>query len=75
MAELDRQVTAVSWGVSIAFDSKGKAARKWQRIRAKTDGKQVGLTGAALEAAVMGLAAFDPSLVRVMTAAEAAGAQ
>lgn len=74
-AELDRQVAAVSWGVSIAFDSKGKSARKWQSLRARSGrGDSGALSGAALETAVMGIAAVQPSLVKVTTAAEAAGA-
>lgn len=58
--------------MALAHDTKGKARRKWDSIRRKagnsTDSK--GLTGAALEAAVMAIAGADPSLVRI----EAAGA-
>lgn len=73
-AVLDRTVVAVSWGVAIAFDHKGKAAAKWHRLRARQSGKQVGLTGADLERAVLGIAAAQPGLVKITTAAEAAGA-
>jgi hypothetical protein len=54
--------------VSIAFDHKGRSARKWQGIRNKVmrdTGQSKGLSGAALEAAVMGIALADPSLVKI----------
>jgi hypothetical protein len=65
-------VSGTSWGVGIAFDSKGRNARKWQSVRRKIQPAQSsrGLTGAALEAAVMAMAASDSSLVKI----EAAGA-
>jgi hypothetical protein len=64
--ELDRLVTGTSWGTAIAFDSKGRASRKWQAERRKahrSTGREKGLTGKALDNAVMALAAADPSLV------------
>lgn len=69
-AELDRIVEGTKWGVAIAFDSKGRNARKWQSIRRKQlqhRGSR-GLTGAALETAVMALAAADSSLVKIEAA-------
>ena len=70
-AELDRIVSGTSWGVSIAFDQKGRNARKWQGIRNRSMPSQQsrGLSGAALEQAVMALAATDPSLVKVQAGA------
>jgi hypothetical protein len=55
-----------SWGTSIAFDSKKRTGRKWESIRNKamretTSAK--GLSGKALDNAVLALAAADPSLV------------
>ncbi len=70
-AELDRIVSGTSWGVSIAFDSKGRAGRKWQGIRSKglrKSGQSQGLSGAALEQAVMAIAGADPSLVKIQGA-------
>lgn len=67
-ADLDRLVIGTSWGVSIAFDHKGRTGRKWQGIRNKQQrdtGQSRGLTGAALEAAVMAIAAADSSLVKI----------
>lgn len=60
-------MTGTQWGVAIAFDGKGrKNAHKWQSIRRKQQRhikREKGLTGAALDSAVMALAAADPSLV------------
>lgn len=68
-AELDRIVNGTSWGVAIAFDRKGRNARKWQSLRRKVmrdaGTHEKGLTGAALETAVMALASADPSLVKI----------
>lgn len=66
-AELDRIVSGTSWGVAIASDHKGRNARKWQSIRNKglRTSRAKGLTGAALHAAVMALAAADSSLVKI----------
>ena len=64
-------MTGTSWGVGIAFDSKKRAARKWQSIRSKAERRTVkvkGLSGAALEAAVMAIAAADSSLVKIEAA-------
>lgn len=69
--ELDRIVSGTSWGVGIAFDQKGRAARKWDRIRNKqlgAAGRSPGMTGAALEQAVMAIASADPSLVKIQGA-------
>lgn len=58
--------------MAIAFDRKGRSARKWNTIRNKfmqTSGQSKGLTGAALEAAIMALAVDDPSLVKIETRA------
>ena len=66
-AELDRIVTGTSWGMAIAHDSKGSNARKWERLRSKAtraEAPQKGLTGQALDNAVLALAAADPSLVK-----------
>ena len=74
LADLDRIVTGTSWGVAIAFDAKGRNARKWRSIRQKGIRhvrRERGLSGRALEQAVMALAVTDPSLVKV----EAAGAK
>lgn len=71
-AELDRIVTGTSWGVGLAFDSKGRTARKWQSIRGKANrqaGHSESLSGAALERAVMALAAVDSSLVKIQSGA------
>lgn len=67
-AALDRVVIGTSWGMAIAHDTKKRAARRWESIRRKTlrgTQRKRGLTGAALEAAVMGLAASDSSLVKI----------
>jgi len=59
-------VSGTSWGVSIAFDAKKRTAHKWQSIRSKAlrqTGSEKGLSGAALESAVMAIAAADSSLV------------
>ena len=68
-AELDRLVAGMSWGVGIAFDKKGRNAAKWRSIRNRigreSGQSRGGLTGAALEHAVMALAAADPSLVKI----------
>lgn len=53
--------------MSIAFDSKRRVSRKWDAIRKKhlrRDSRQSGLTGKALDNAVLALAAADPSLVK-----------
>ena len=57
--------------MAIAHDSKGRNARKWDRIRAKSTGdkRPQGLSGAALEQAVMAIAAADPSLVKIQSGA------
>lgn len=70
-AEQERIVYGVNWGMALAHDQKGRNARKWDSIRRKAtrDPRSQGLTGAALEAAVMAIAGADPSLVRI----EAAG--
>jgi hypothetical protein len=69
-SEMDRMVSAVAWGVGIAFEPKN--ANKWQRVRPRPGGRkrEAGLSGAALDAAVMGIAAAQPSLVKI-TAREA----
>lgn len=55
----------------LANDQKGRARRKWESLRRRMGGTQSkGLTGAALEQAVMGIAMADSSLVKI----EAAGA-
>ena len=73
-AELDRIVTGTSWGVSIAFDRKKRTAHKWESVRRKamrdTGPTSKGLTGAALEAAVMAIASADPSLVKIQEGAQ-----
>jgi hypothetical protein len=72
-ADLDRIVEGTKWGVAQVFDQKGRNARKWQSFRNKQRraiGQERGLSGRALEAAVMAIAAADPSLVKI----EAAGA-
>lgn len=64
-------MSGTSWGVSIAFDSKRKASRRWETIRNKhirASGGSKGLTGSALEAAVMAIAAADSSLVKIEAA-------
>lgn len=68
-ADLDRMVTAVSWGVAIAFDSKGRTAQKWNRLRSREGRGRSSLSGAELESAVMALAAVDPSLVKIQQGA------
>jgi hypothetical protein len=70
LAELDRIVAGTSWGVSIAFDTKGKSARKWKSIQRKAlPGSQPkGLSGKELDDAVLALAAADPSLVKFVQA-------
>lgn len=70
-ADIDRLVYGTNWGVAIAFDAKGRTGRKWQSIRNKhrrASGKERGLSGAALETAVMALAAADSSLVKIEAA-------
>lgn len=63
-AALDRLVTGTSWGVSIAFDGKKRNARKWASIRNRsTRSYQRGLTGDALERAVMAIGQMFPSNV------------
>lgn len=67
-AELDRLVSGTSWGVAIAFDQKGRSARKWQQIRnrqQRESGHAKGLSGEALHQAVMAIAATDSSLVKI----------
>jgi len=50
----------------MVFDTKGRVRRQWQSFRRKHESRPTkGLTGAALEAAVMGLAAADSSLVKI----------
>lgn len=66
-AELERIVSGTNWGVAIAFDPKGKTGRRWQSLRNKhhrSTGTSKGLTGKALDNAVLALAAADPSLVK-----------
>ncbi len=59
-------VSAVNWGFVLANDHKGKARRKWESLRRKAGvTPEKGLTGAALETAVMGIAMADPSLVKI----------
>lgn len=70
-ADLERTVSGTNWGVVLAFDRKGRAANKWRSFRSKHAQKvkrERGLTGAALEAAVMALAAADSSLVKIEAA-------
>jgi hypothetical protein len=58
--------------VSIAFDATHKTGRQWQSLRRKalhTTRQPKGLSGAALEAAVMAIAAADSSLVKVQAGA------
>lgn len=69
MADLDRMVTAVSWGVAIAHDPKGRTVQKWNRIRARSGRASSALSGADLENAVFALAAADPSLVKIQQGA------
>lgn len=66
-AEQERMVYGANWGFVLANDHKGKAHRKWMSIRSKVNPskREKGLTGAALEAAVMGIALADPSLVKI----------
>ena len=47
------------------FASNGKAYAKWRRSIDRAAGQTVGLTGAALEAAVMALARTNPEYVVV----------
>lgn len=56
--------------MALAHDTKGRNARKWDRIRAKSSGdkRPHGLSGAALEQAVFAIAAVDPSLVKIQGA-------
>lgn len=71
-AQFDRLVSGTSWGVGIAFDHKGRAGRKWQSIRNRQmhgTGASQALSGAALEQAVMAIAATDSSLVKIQTGA------
>lgn len=66
---------AVNWGMALANDHKGRNARKWQSmirsiatklgIHSESGG---GLTGAALEQAVMAITVRDPGLVKVTAA-------
>lgn len=71
-AALERTVAATNWGVAIAFDDKRhRNLHKWQSFRNKhrrQTGKERGLSGAQLEAAVMAMAASDPSLVKIEAA-------
>lgn len=64
-------MVGVNWGMALAHDHKGKARRKWESLRRRASGtREKGLSGAALEKAVMAIAAADSSLVKI----EAAGA-
>lgn len=56
-------VEAVRTGFVTAQDK--KALNKWRSRQRTATGDSVGLTGAALERAVMAIAAKDPSLVAV----------
>ena len=59
-------MVGTSWGVAIANDPKRRNERKWARIRQQHayGGKgQRGLTGDALERAVMGVAQMFPGNV------------
>lgn len=67
-AETDRLVYGTSWGVAIANDPSGRNRQKWNRIRHREGRGSGGLTGAALESAVMALAALDSSLVKIVPA-------
>lgn len=60
-------MAGTSWGLAIAYDTKGRNARKWDHIRNKAlpGSRSKGLSGAALETAVMALAATDSSLVKI----------
>lgn len=67
-AELDRIVSGASWGFGIALDPKKRVVRRWESIRRKalrSTSREKGLTGAALENAVMAIAMADPSLVKI----------
>jgi hypothetical protein len=71
-AHLERTVAGTNWGVAMAFDRKGKVARRWESFRRKQrrqTGREKGLSGAQLHAAVMALAAADSSLVKIETRA------
>lgn len=68
--ELDRIVVGTQWGVAIALDSsKGrKNFHRWDSVRRKAvrgAQREKGLTGAALEAAIMAMKAADSSLVKI----------
>lgn len=65
-AEQERLVAGVNWGFVLSQDHKGRARRKWESIRRRMSGSQTkGLSGAALDRAVMAIAASDPSLVAI----------
>ena len=68
-AEQERIVYGVNWGTALAHDQKGRARRKWQSLARKMSGRKesAGLSGAALEQAVMSLALADPSLVKIQS--------
>ena len=68
--ELDRIVTGTNIAVAVWFDHTGKNLRRWQQLRRKLmpSSESKGLSGAALEQAVAGIAVADPSLVRVQGA-------
>jgi hypothetical protein len=61
----------VNWGTALANDQKGRARRKWQSLVRSMSGRKesAGLSGAALEQAVMSLAMVDPSLVKIQAGA------
>jgi hypothetical protein len=63
MADFDAMVSAVRVGTVIARDR--KAARRWDREAARRSGRKHGLSGAALETAIMGLASTHPEYVVV----------
>lgn len=70
-AEQERIVYGVNWGTALAHDQKGRARRKWQSLARSMSGRKesAGLSGAALEQAVMSLAMVDPSLVKIQAGA------
>lgn len=52
--------------MALAHDRKGRVKRKWESMRRRFgETPSKGLTGEALERAVMAIAAADPSLVKI----------
>lgn len=69
-SQFEHAVEAVRAGFIFAHGEAKSQYMRWRNraVRAANPGGQVGLTGAALERAVMAIAARDPGLVMVKAA-------